>query len=369
MRIAIVTDWFPPRRGGIETQLRELAGRLARSGNDVDVITATPGAAGDGTFNVTQLDLLHWPDPPFAISPNLLSAVRQALARKPDVVHAHVSVISPVGWAGALAGRTLGVPVSVTFHSILRGKELVLRAMHLLGGLGRAPIAWSAVSSTVAAQASRGLGGARVNVLPNGIELDSWDGRARPARAGAIELVAAMRLQRKKRGRHLIRAFARAARGSNCEARLRIAGDGPERDALERERVRLGLVEGRARVEFLGWQDAATLAELYTRSDGFVMASVHESLGIAALEARAAGLPVIARRSGNTDFLAHGRNALLADSDDQLAGHMRAYLADASLRRRLANARDSLAAYGWQAVLEAHVSEYQRATHLAGWPT
>jgi hypothetical protein len=77
---------------------------------------------------------------------------------------------------------------------------------------------------------------------------------------------------------------------------------------------------------------------------------------------------VIARRSGSAEFLRHDENALLAGDDAELARHLRAFLASAPLRERLAAGAADLTAYDWPAVLAAHRREYDRAIALAAAP-
>lgn len=368
MRIALLTDWFPPRLGGVESQLRELSTRLVAAGNDVTVLTTTPGAKDLPGVRVVSLDVPRLPSPPVAISPTLVPAIRRELERGWDVVHAHVSVVSPVGWSGALIARLMELPVALTFHSILRGKAILLKAVSALTTLGASRIAWSAVSGTVARQAAWALGAGEVHVLPNGIPLTEWQ-PATPGVTGTQRtLVSAMRLHRKKRGHALLRCFGHAARAAGVDARLVIVGAGEEAGSLRKEIARRGLDRGPARAEVRPWQTPAELRNLYAGADGFVMASVHESFGIAALEARAAGLPVIARVSGVTEFLTDGQDALLAANDAELTAHLLDFLSDAALRDRLARARPDLRRFDWGNVIADHLREYDRATRLAAIP-
>ena len=366
-RIAIVTDWFAPRRGGIEAQLGELATRLKAAGQDVTVLTATPGDEVGQPYRVRRLEVATLPSPPLAVSPRLFGALRRALGDGYDAVHAHVSVVSPVGWAAAFVARSLGMPTAVTFHSVLRGKALLLRAASAALSLPEARIAWSAVSGVVAGQARWALGGAGVQVLPNGADIGWWrrNSSARP-RGRQTTFVSTMRLHRKKRGRALVRAFAAATRGSS--ARLLLVGDGPEREAIQRDVNALGRVGGPASVELLGWRSPEELRAIYASADAFVLPSVHESFGIAALEASAAGLPVIARRSGVTEFLTEGKNALLVDDDEGLARAMRRFLVDPAAAGTPAANPDGLMRFDWSRLIPAHLAEYDRATRLAGLP-
>jgi glycosyltransferase involved in cell wall biosynthesis len=365
VRIAIASDWFPPRLGGIEGQLLRLAEGLATRGHTVDVITSTPGAREGRGFALRPLDVARVPGSDVAMSASLVGALRQELRRGYDVVHAHVSVVSPVGYMATALARMASIATVITFHSVLRQKRHVLKVLNVGGGLTKSAVVWSAVSELVAGQVRGALDGADVAILPNGVDLAFWTARAdRVPRADAsVTLVSAMRLQRKKRPRDLLRLFASALARSSAPARLVVVGDGPERAALERETRDRGLT---ASVEFLGWLDPVALRDVYYRSDAFVMPSTRESFGIAALEARAAGLPVVAMRSaGSSEFLGHDSNALLCSDDADLARALTALIGDASLRKRLREAVTPLDRYDWAAVLGRHEAVYRRAVTRA----
>lgn len=363
MRIAIVTDWFPPRRGGIESQLAELARRLGERGHEVDVITSTPGAVSGPGFTVRSLGLATVPGLQLAVSPRLLRAVGRELRRGYDVVHAHVSVVSPVGYAAAVAGHGLSMATVVTFHSVLRHKRHLLRLVDTLTGAARSGVRWSAVSSLVARQLSDAFRGAEVAVLPNGIDTSFWTPDAAPRAdvdGSRITLVSATRLHRKKRPLQLARAFCRAVERSGVAARLVIAGDGPQRDEL-RDLARSAATP--AAIELRGWCDADSLRAMYRTCDAFVSASIREAFGIAALEASACGAPVIAMSAaGSTEFLRDDENALLCDDDCALERHLATFLTDATLRRRLRDAPSAVLRYDWERVLTDHESIYGAAS-------
>ena len=177
-----------------------------------------------------------------------------------------------------------------------------------------------------------------------------------PTRDGCVTLISTMRLHRKKRPLQLLRAFAQAAQRAQSPARLVIIGDGPERSKLERLARDAGL-----RVELLGWRDREQLRLLYAGADGFVLPSIREAFGIAALEARVAGLPVIAMAaSGSNEFLRQGQDALLCRDDEDLVRQITRFIEDASLRATLAQTPVALERYDWGAVIAAHEAAYQR---------
>jgi glycosyltransferase involved in cell wall biosynthesis len=372
VKIAIATDWFAPRRGGIEAQLAQLATALSRRGHQVDVITSTPGAGdhvGDG-FRVRRLDTRVLPKAHVAMTPAIVGAIRGELQRGYDVVHAHVSVVSPVGYAAAGVARSLGLPSVVTFHSVLRHKRLLLRLTNAVANLSSSAVVWTAVSDLVASQVRSALVGAEVTVLSNGIDIDFWSsGRAlAPPRQADEEiiLISTMRLHRKKRPRQLIAAFAQATTRAIRPVRLCIVGDGPERGAIRRDIRALRLDQGIARVELLGWLPAEEVRAIYAVADGFVLASVRESFGVAALEAVVAGLPVIAMAgAGCREFLVGQAGSVLCQDDAHLTETIARFIAAPEARVRSERPSSQLERYHWPAVAADHEGAYARAINRA----
>ena len=357
MRIALATDWFAPRLGGIETQLAQLAEGLGDRGHRVDVLTTTPRAVNGVWYRVRAIEAARLPGLDLAISPRLVPRLREQLRDGYDVMHAHVSVVSPVAYAAVIAARTLGVPTVVTFHSVLRAKRLLLRLAAAVGGALRDEVRWTAVSELVAEQARAALGTA-VDVLPNGVHLRWWKTDRQGADSHEVRLVSTLRLHRKKRPLQLLRSFLLAARDCPVPMRLVLVGVGPLAPAVrdEIDRAGNGMVELRGRLA------PEELRALYGVSDGFVSASRREAFGIAALEALAAGLPVIAmREAGSSEFLVHEANALLCRNDDEISAAIARFASDAALRRHLSRPTP-LERYDWRSVLAAHEATYERLT-------
>jgi glycosyltransferase involved in cell wall biosynthesis len=89
-------------------------------------------------------------------------------------------------------------------------------------------------------------------------------------------------------------------------------------------------------VELAGRGDHAQIKELYRRADFFVAPALLESFGIAALEARCAGLPVVAHASsGIRDFVRHGREGMLATSDADMVARIVDLTVHAPLREQI----------------------------------
>jgi glycosyltransferase involved in cell wall biosynthesis len=363
VRVALACDWFLPRQGGIELHLRDLALSLREGGVDARIVTTTRGDDAVDGVPVHRLRTPLAPGGGFAFSPAVAGAIDRLIRDEAfDVVHAHASVVSPVAFAGAIAARRAGLPSLITFHSMLHRSSFLLGASEALFGWSERGVVLSAVSSVVADQVARWIPGASVGILPNGLDTRFW--RESPSEPPGDEIVfaSAIRLSRKKRPMRLVRQFAGAARfvAGSPAMRLVVAGDGPERGAMRRLADELGVGD---RVELVGHLSRVALRALYARSHAFVLPSERESFGIAALEARAAGLPVIAMlASGVRDFVRQGLDGLLARDDAELARHISRLALDAPFRDYVRHRNRSVAPpYDWADVRAMHLALYAHA--------
>lgn len=354
MKIALVCDWYAPRLGGIETQLQDLAEALRAHGHEPHVITATPGAPSRaGGVVVHRLGVPLVPGWQVVRNRRALDALHALFAREAyDVVHAH-SLYSPLAHAACWLARLVGAPSLLTSHSLVdRASSLALRAC--VPEWATWPTRLSAVGTLAVEQLRRMSGRSDVALLPNGIDAARFAAPPRPARH-AVTIVSVMRLHARKRPLALVRAMPAVLRRAPSTVRLVVAGDGPLRRAVRAEAARLGV-----EVELRGAVPRAAIARLLGEGDIFALPSVNEAFGIAALEARAAGLPVVAMREGGAaDLIEHGREGLLAADDDELASQLGTLVVDAALRRRLAQAAPrGLERYAWPSVAARHEALY-----------
>jgi glycosyltransferase involved in cell wall biosynthesis len=173
----------------------------------------------------------------------------------------------------------------------------------------------------------------KVQVIHNGVSLDcltlptSQMPDAMPVKSDQPFVLTVARLDPQKGLAYLLSA-ATCVPG----AMFLVAGDGPERGALEAESRRLGLAE---RVRFLGHRE--DVPALLRRCDVFVLPSLFEGLPVSVLEAMGAAKPVVATAiSGTDEAVVHGETGFLVAAGDPvaLAEAIRQLLADPGLARR-----------------------------------
>jgi N-acetyl-alpha-D-glucosaminyl L-malate synthase BshA len=181
-----------------------------------------------------------------------------------------------------------------------------------------------------------------IRVIHNFIDLRRFDVRPCPEAAALRQgnekvLVHVSNFRPVKRVPLLVQAFADLA--ATMDARLLLVGDGPDLPAAQSLARCLKVAD---RVHFLGSQDA--IEKILPCADVFVLPSQYESFGLAALEAMACGVPVVATRAGGIpEVVEEGVTGELCPVDDRagLVAALTRVLADPGRRRELArNARE-----------------------------
>jgi glycogen synthase len=372
VKVAMLTDCYPPRLGGIESQVRDLSRQLVLAGHEVEVFTATTGPNGErgghtstGDDGVTVHRLAIPLPGGVPVNPFAPREVRRRLdAGYFDVAHAHLGVVSPFATDLVPVALDAGLPVTATFHCVIGRSAGVFRALgHLSRWAGRG-VALNAVSTMAAARVSGAARGAVVEVVPNGVDAAWWrpvTGPAEPGTRHPVHVVSAMRLVTRKRPLAALGVLrgARAILDPAVPLRATIVGEGPQRRLMERYLRTRGLDW----VDLPGRVDKEELRRLHQGADVYLTAARLEAFGIAPLEARAAGVPVVAPRgTGVDDFVEDGVDGLLADSDVALAAALARLAGDDALRAGIrAHLLATPPAQDWSGVLAATLAEYQRA--------
>jgi len=373
VKVALLSDCYLPRLGGIEVQVHDLAARLVERGHEVQVFTATPGNHGEryGATEVVDGITVHrmalrlpWDLP---VNPLAPLTMRARLAGF-DVAHVHMGVVSPFAVDSAFLTMRLGLPTAMTWHCMLDRFAPVVSALGVVRRWAARGMAMSAVSGVAAAPLRRILGPSHeVAVLPNGIDVDAWRASQRPASDGTVRIVTAMRLATRKRPLPLIKVVRRARElvPTDIPMHLEILGEGPDRAKVERFVADHGMAGW---VSLPGRVSREELRSRYAAADVYISPGELESFGIAALEARTAGLPVIARHgSGIGEFVTDGVNGYLAGDDDEMAAALVRLVAQPQLRRGMtAHNMDHRPTQDWATVAASAEAEYERAVGAMG---
>ncbi|SFD23522.1 glycosyltransferase [Streptomyces aidingensis] len=278
--------------GGAERQLQTLLRRLPARCEVVTLSNPGPVAEALRADGVPVTDLGMRGNRDLRALPRLVRTIRRG---RYDIVHTHLYRACVYGRPAA---RLAGVrAVVATEHSLgehgIEGRPLrrttraLYRATEKLGALT------VAVSPTVAGRLDRwGVPAERIEVIPNAIDPARFRfapaaRRVVRARLGldpdALVLAGVGRLVPGKRFDLLVRAAARVP-----QARVVLAGEGPEAEPLRRLAAGLGVAD---RVRLVGECDGPGVAGLLSAADVFVSCSPEETFGVAVLEALAAGLP------------------------------------------------------------------------------
>ncbi len=367
MKIALVTDWYFPRFGGLELHLRDVALELVARGHEAHIVTGVPGEEELDGLRIHRLNVPNFPLYGFVYTPGAYRRIKEILQREAfDVIHVHVSYMSPTAFIGAYLGKKLGLPTVVTFHSFNLRNRSVMASKNKNFRWSSWPVAFSAVSGAVASHIRPLLGYRTIPLLPNGVDASDWRVTPIARDPNDMHLVSVMRLKVRKRPRALLKIIrqVRDRLPGDMGFRVTIIGDGPERGAVEKLITRFGLGDC---VSVLGFQTRDAIRDVFASADIFVLPTVLESFGIAALEARSAGLPVVARaQTGISEFIHHGEEGLLATSDGEMVELLLQMIMDTDMRASMAkhNRETPAPATSWSDVIDRHVALYQRAREV-----
>lgn len=359
MKVALACDAFLPDAGGSALQLRHLAVALRADGIDAHIITAKGLRDDEVPMHVVRSSFV----------PGRSSELTALLRRERfDVVHSCVAGLSPMTFTTATIGARAGVASVMTFQAMLDRAAALLGASDALLGWTRG-IVLTAVSSVVAAQAARAISGASVGVLPPGIDAPFWRSATRRDVTQDVHFVSTLESARGESTTALLRAFATAVRfvAGSPSIRLTIAGAEAASRSVSRRATEMDIG---ARVTLTGPLTAVERRALYGEADVFVLPGARDAFGLAALEARAAGLPIVAMlSSGARDFITPGLHGLLARDEAELARFMSRVAIENPLRRFMANRnRTEPPPYDWPLVVQMHRQIYDAAAALRAAP-
>lgn len=368
LRLAIVTETYPPEVNGVALTLSRFVEGLRERNHEIQLIRprqdqAEQAAQGNGFNEVLTggMPIPRYPDLKMGL-PAKRELVKQWMLRRPDLVH--IVTEGPLGWSALQAARKLKIPVCSDFRTNFHAysqhygigwlkKSIVdyLRKFHNHTLLTMVPT--EHMRTELAATGFNNL-----RVVARGVDTQLFN----PARRSESlrrewgvtpdtpVVLHVGRLAAEKNPAQLTAAF-NALRLREPRARLVLVGDGPEAKFL-RNRLPDAIFTGSRRGE--------ALATHYASSDLFLFPSLTETFGNVTLEAMASGLPLVAYNyAAAAQHVQHGTNGFLAaygSADDftLMADNLVAMYAQEPEKFRALgrNARRTTESLDWKYVVE-----------------
>ena len=272
-----------------------------------------------------------------------LAALRLGrLLRKQHVEHLHCHFAHSPTTVGMYAAKFAGISFSFTGHA----NDLFERRALLKRKLQRAAFvvaisAWHREFYSDIEPAAT----PRIQVIRCGVDAGKWQSTIpRPSRNGALRVLSVCRLVEKKGVDLVIQGLSEMQSKHGIAWKLSVAGDGPEREALEKLANELECADN---IEWLGFVDNHRIPLLLDTADVFALACRVDQRGdrdgipVVLMEAMALGVPVVSGRlPAIEELVEHGRTGILVNADDptEVAHEFARLAGDATLCDSLATA-------------------------------
>jgi glycosyltransferase involved in cell wall biosynthesis len=326
LKIAMVTETYPPEVNGVARTVGLMADGLRTRGHSIQLVRPRQNghdvaATGEDFSELLQRGI---PIPRYTQlkmgMPSAGALKRAWSQRRPDLVH--VATEGPLGWSALAAARKLGIPTATDFHTnfhaysrhygfawFARPVTAYLRHFHNRAGCTLVPTA--ALAAELAED-----GFERLRVVGRGVNPAVFTPQRRSAELraswgaddGTPVALCVSRFAPEKNFPLVIRAYE-AMRCVRGDTRLVLVGDGPMAEELKKKNV--GYVIAGRKVN-------GELSRHYASADVFLFPSTTETFGNVTLEAMASGLGIVAYDyAAARAHLEHERSALLAPLDDE----------------------------------------------------
>ena len=331
MKILMLTWEYPPRVvGGIARVVHDLSKTLLKDGHDVTVVTYREGDApyfeDDKGVKVYRIDnyminpnnFIDWI---MQLNFNLIAKANELIAKEGnfDVIHAH-------DWLVAYAAKTLknsyNIPIVATIHATESGRnsgihdetQRYINDTEWMLTYEASEVIVNSNYMKNELQRLFGLPYEKINVVPNGVNLNLFNGVERDynfRRKFAMDnekiILFMGRLVYEKGIQHLIAAMPKILNGYH-DAKLVICGKGGMMDELKAEANSLGISQ---KVYFAGYMNGKDVQRMYKAADIAVFPSTYEPFGIVALEAMLSENPVVVSDIGGlNEIVQHRENGM-----------------------------------------------------------
>ena len=386
MKILMLTWEYPPRVvGGIARVVYDLSKTLLKDGHDVTVVTYREGDApyfeDDKGVKVYRVDnyminpnnFIDWI---MQLNFNLIAKANEIIAKEGnfDVIHAH-------DWLVAYAAKTLknsyNIPIVATIHATESGRnsgihdetQRYINDTEWMLTYEASEVIVNSNFMKNELQRLFGLPYEKINVVPNGVNLNLFNGierdynfRRKYAMDNEKIILFLGRLVYEKGVQHLISAMPKILNGYH-DSKLIICGKGGMLDELKAEAERLGISQ---KVYFAGYMQGKDVQRMYKAADIAVFPSTYEPFGIVALEAMLSENPIVVSDVGGlNEIVQHKENGMksYAGNPNSIADSILELLYDhklcADITKRAKNrVRNE---YNWSKIAQDTHFAYQKA--------
>lgn len=353
MKILMLTWEYPPRVvGGIARVVHDLSQRMIKDGHEVTVVTYrdgnTPYYENDKGVEVYRVDnyMIHpnnFIDWIMQLNFNMIAKATELISKeKFDVIHAHDWLVS---YAAKTLKHAFNIPVVATIHATESGRnsgihdetQRYINDSEWMLTYEATEVIVNSNYMKSEIQRLFGLPFEKINVIPNGINLNNFTGIERDydfRRQYAMDnekiILYVGRLVYEKGIQNLIGAMPKILNNYN-DSKLVICGKGGMLDELRQEVHNLGIDN---KVYFAGYCDSKKVQKMYKCADVAVFPSTYEPFGIVALEAMLAGVPtVVSDVGGLNEIVEHGVTGMksYAGNSNSIADSILALLFDQKL--------------------------------------
>jgi glycosyltransferase involved in cell wall biosynthesis len=367
LRIAVVTETFPPEVNGVAMTLGRIVEGLLQRGHAVQVVrprqaneTSTHARHGLDEVLSAGIPVPAYGELRFGL-PSKNRLIRLWSEKRPDIVH--VVTEGPLGWSAVAAARKLQLPITSSFHTnfhsysqhygiglLKKSIEGYLKKLH-----NRTQATLVPTRAMVSELQARGY--SNVGLMSRGVAIEQFSPSKRSeslrhswgVSPDDLVVLHVGRMAKEKNIALVIAAF-RAIQSRNPRAKLVFVGDGPMRKQMG---------DACPDAIFCGVRKGEDLAAHYASGDLFLFPSLTETFGNVVPEAMASGLAVLSfAHAAAKELILHGQNGLLVTTTDEL-DFVNAAVCAATDRHTLDRVRvaaaPSVAHLAWDAVFDGFV--------------
>ena len=376
LRIAVVTETWPPEVNGVAMTLSKLIQHLGHRHHSIQLIRPRQNKQDEGHEETGWSELLlrglpipRYPQLKLGL-PSKKALIKAWSTRRPDLVH--IATEGPLSWSALQAAHILRLPVTsdfrTNFHSYCQHYGVGWLTKPIVAYLRKFHnrTAFTMVPTTEMKNQLEAMGFKNLRVVARGIDTQLFHPSKRSevmrkswnVKPDTIVLLSVGRLAAEKNLELTIHTY-QALKAAGRDVQMVFAGDGPMR----------GVTQAKCpEALFLGMCTHEQLATLYASADLLLFPSLTETFGNVTLESLACATPVLAFDCAAAgEFITHQHNGWLAHRDDRQSYIQTALAITAdphTLLRAREHARASVEQLGWDEIAGQVEALFQRAIEL-----